>query len=32
MTADLREILVRVERGEYQVQDDVFLEWLKRPS
>jgi hypothetical protein len=26
------EILVRVERGEYQVQDDVFLEWLKRPS
>jgi hypothetical protein len=26
------EILVRVERGEYQVQDDIFLEWLKRPS
>jgi hypothetical protein len=26
------EILVRVERGEYQVQDDVFLEWLKRPT
>jgi hypothetical protein len=26
------EILVRVERGEYHVQDDVFLEWLKRPS
>jgi hypothetical protein len=25
MTADLREILARVERGEYQVQDDVFL-------
>jgi hypothetical protein len=27
-----REILVRVERGEYHVQDDVFLEWLKRPT
>jgi hypothetical protein len=27
-----REILVRVERGEYYVQDDVFLEWLKRPT
>ena len=26
------EILVRVERGEYHVQDDVFLEWLKRPT
>jgi hypothetical protein len=26
------EILVRVERGQYQVQDDVFLEWLKRPT
>ncbi len=25
------EILVRVERGQYQVQDDVLLEWLKRP-
>jgi tetrahydromethanopterin S-methyltransferase subunit C len=24
------EILVRVERGEYHVQDDVFLDWLKR--
>ncbi len=24
------EILVRVARGEYQVQDDVLLEWLKR--
>ncbi|MEA3109802.1 MAG: hypothetical protein QOI88_4407 [Gammaproteobacteria bacterium] len=26
------DILVRVERGEYYVQDDVFLEWLKRPT
>jgi hypothetical protein len=26
------DILVRVERGEYHVQDDVFLEWLKRPT
>jgi hypothetical protein len=26
------EILVRVERGEYHVQDDVFLEWLKRST
>jgi hypothetical protein len=26
------EILVRVERGKYHVQDDVFLEWLKRPT
>jgi hypothetical protein len=26
------EILVRVERGEYHVQDDLFLEWLKRPT
>ena len=26
------EVLVRVERGEYHVQDDVFLEWLKRPT
>ncbi|SRR6266403_975190 len=26
------DILVRVQRGEYQVQDDVFLEWLKRPT
>jgi hypothetical protein len=26
------EILVRVERGKYEVQDDVFLEWLKRPT
>jgi hypothetical protein len=26
------EVLVRVERGQYHVQDDVFLEWLKRPS
>jgi hypothetical protein len=24
------EILVRVERGVCHVQDDVFLEWLKR--
>jgi hypothetical protein len=26
------EILVRAARGEYHVQDDVFLEWLKRPT
>lgn len=26
------EILVRVDRGEYQVQDDVLLEWLNRPT
>ncbi|HWS65762.1 MAG TPA: hypothetical protein VN325_23630 [Steroidobacteraceae bacterium] len=26
------EILVRVERGEYRAQDDVFLEWLKRST
>ncbi len=26
------DILVRVERGEYHVQDGVFLEWLKRPT
>jgi len=25
------EILVRVDRGAYNVQDDVLLEWLKRP-
>lgn len=25
------EILVRVDRGQYHVQDDVLLEWLKRP-
>jgi hypothetical protein len=26
------EILVRVERGEYHVQDDVLLQWLKRSN
>jgi hypothetical protein len=25
-----REILIRMERGQYSVQDEVFLEWLKR--
>ena len=26
------EILVRVDRGEYQIQDEVFAEWLKRST